>query len=208
MSRPVALAIAVLLSLAAPAAAQVHDIARAGGWDAFQGRSNVGTALCGLSTAGSAGRFFAIKHFSGNDHFSIQVKKESWRIPEGTAIPVALTIDGLPAWTATARGEGRWINFNLSGAEKIVDFLRQFRGGLAMSLTFPAGSEPDWSFNLRGTSAVTEAVIACMERHSLRGGAPTQPFGSSAPAPSPRSAPTQPFGDGGIPVGGRPARRT
>jgi hypothetical protein len=182
------LAAAIVLGLAQPVRAETTIFARAGGWTAFGGTTNDGTATCGIdATDRSSGRHFLVQYYaSSSGLLFFRTIKPSWVIPQGTRIPIEMRIDGNSAWTATAFGSGREIQWTLN-LSTMGEFERQFRLGLQMTLSFVAGNEPRWDFVMRGTNAIMLSFADCIRR---MGGVGTQPHATPTPEPP---AITQPF---------------
>ena len=181
-----------LVAGSAPGAmAQTRTLAQVGGWTAFGGTLSNGTPTCGVDTSDSAtGRHFLIQ-FAANDRerLSVRAVRNTWQIPQGTSVPVRLSIDAEPGWQATANGRGREVQWFV-GMNTLDRFERTFRAGSNMRLEFPGGSEPPWTFSLIGTNAIMNHFVACLRSIGAVGQpqatAPTQPFGGGGA--------TQPFG--------------
>lgn len=198
-------------------APQMRDLARSGAWTAYGGGSESGKAVCGVMVRGSD-RSMHVKYFQGGSSLVIHVFKNSWNIPGGIEIPVDLTIDQSPGWTAraVALNNGRGIQFQI-GRDNLARFEALFRAGTAMRLRFMEGNEQPWVAQLRGSNQIMDAFVRCMRiinqnNEPRRSEEPTQPYsggnnpsGPTQPfaAPPPRSQPpTQPFAPSGGPTGG------
>jgi hypothetical protein len=208
--RSVALAVAFTL-VAGGALAQTRTIGTFGAWEAFGGTSNDGRPVCGVSTSWQDRRYFGIKYWQGREHFTIQLIKPSWQIPQGTRIPVALQFDQQSPWTASATGfpgtstAGAFIEFTVPFG-RLENFLREFRLASSAVMSFQSGNEPAWRLTLSGSNAASQAMNDCVRRMGGGGGAgkgapgggPTQPFGggTSQPFSPPGPAPQTPIGGG------------
>ena len=131
------------------------------------------------------GRVFTIKQYSGNEHFTVQIFKQGWRIPQDQKIPVAFRFDSYEAWTANAGSippDGIAITIPSSHAEA---FFREFRLANMLIVSFPEGSETAWSANLTGSAAITYTFVDCVMK--MYGAGASQPYGGNA---------TQPYGSG------------
>lgn len=189
--RAILLAAALSVALASGAMAQTRTLAQVGGWTAFGGTLRNGTPTCGVDTSdGAGGRHFLIQ-FTANDRrrLSVRAVRNSWQIPQGTTVPVRLSIDAVPGWQANAIGRGREVQWFVA-MDTLDRFERSFRAGSNMRLDFPGGNEPAWTFSLTGTNAIMNHFVGCLRSIGAVGqpqaSAPTQPFSGSGT--------TQPFG--------------
>ena len=179
-------ALVALLLAGGPAWAGTYVIQRAGYWTAFGGTDDAGERLCGIVATGEEGRVFTIKRWADQDHFTLQIFKESWRIPKGEEIRVRLRFDRMEEGSALADSlppDGIALTVPDNRAEA---FLREFAMANTFEMSFPDGNETPWAGNLSGSATITMAFLRCVEK---LGGA-TQPFrgGKSSPGAS------QPFG--------------
>jgi hypothetical protein len=166
--RFLALALAAVLTLAAPASAQVRDIAAVNGWRAYVAQTENGP-LCGMGTdANSLGRFFWIKveRLRGNLHGFVQVGDRTWNVRQGATGKIVIAIDSRRAelnYHGTTRAD--MIEASYQGAfQNFMNFVEAFALGLRMQVLFPGENVSPWSADLRGTRAVTEAFLACARR--------------------------------------------
>jgi hypothetical protein len=213
----------------ATAMAQIQTYYHAGAWDAFSGRSDKGTAVCGIgNTNPGDNRRLSIRREIGGADTVFSVTKPGWSIPDNTRVTVVMQVGLNPPWTQQATGHGAAIDWPMDPS-MAQPFDQQFRGASSMTVTFPDGNEPPWTVPLVGTSAISDAFGRCVrdltrqvQEQQAAGGAPpapaaapgpTQPFAGPPPAdaPPPRSPPagTQPNGTqpgATQPMGGQPAR--
>jgi hypothetical protein len=166
--RRLALALVAILAMAAPATAQVRNLASVNGWVAYIAQSD-GGPLCGMGTeANRQGRFFWIKveRLRGNLHGFVQVGDRSWNVRREATGRIVIGIDRQRAelnYTGTSRPD--MIEASYSGAfENFVNFVRAFALGNRMQVSFPGESVAPWGADLRGTRAVTEAFLNCARR--------------------------------------------
>lgn len=169
--------------------AEVKTLQKTGYWTAFGGSDNTGRPVCGVMATGG-GRVLTIKQYSGSEHFTVQIFKQTWQIPQGHKIPVAFRFDSHEPWTANASaippdGVSITIPSNLSEA-----FFREFRLANTLIVSFPEGSETSWSANLTGSAAITYAFADCVLK--MYGGGASQPYGRNATQPYGAGPPTQP----------------
>ncbi len=189
--RAIVFGFSLLLVNASVALAEMRAIASAGAWNAYGGRTRSGEASCALATSLSGGRSIFLQLFEGErDRLVIRHVRDSWRIPDGTRIPISMQIDGFPPWAATALGSGNEARSTVTLAS-IGDFETEFRRGLTMRIVFREGNEPSWTVSLAGTNAVMNAFVACIRAILAP---PTQPFNGRPSTPTAPSIPTQPFG--------------
>jgi hypothetical protein len=179
--RQIALQGLVAASVGVPALADTYDIRRSGYWTAFGGTDKGGNPVCGVIASGQEGRTFTIKQWLGDDYFVVQIFKRAWRIPKNEEIAVLLRFDNFDAWTAKASAlppEG--IQFKITRGRS-EEFFREFALANKFILSFPEGTETDWSGNLTGSAAITMTFIECVTK--MYGGG-TQPYGGGSNLPS------------------------
>ena len=182
---------ACLSALSGPAwAADTTIYYHAGAWDAFSGRSDGGHMFCGIGSTNPAdGRALSLRFDIGGANVVFEARKPGWSIPNGTNVPVVMTIGTDTPWSQQAVAENNALRWTLDGTA-IQTFDAQFRRAGSMTVAFPGGNEPPWTLSLTGSTAISNAFGRCVRDLAARGetappGAPTQPF---TPAP----APTQP----------------
>lgn len=160
--------LALSLALASPALAEVVVFARAGAWEAYGGTNADGKRLCGISTSGE-GMWIGVKYFRGDDGFTVQLSSTDWTVKNGEKVKVIMRFDRLSPWTGAATG------FHMSDgdaaleldipADKLGLWLREFRQSNTLLVEFPdAPDVEDWKVSLAGTTAITDRMIACMDR--------------------------------------------
>jgi hypothetical protein len=167
--RLAAAVLALFLALAPAAApAQVAVFARAGAWEAFGGTTDDGKRLCGISTSGE-GSWLGVKYFKGDNGFTIQLSSTDWTVKDGEQVKVVMRFDRLSPWAGAATG------FHMSDgdaalelevpADKLALWLREFRQSNTLLVEFPEAPDvEDWKVDLAGTTAITDRMIACMDR--------------------------------------------
>ena len=188
-----------ILSLAPLGAwSQTRTIGTFGSWRTFGGAAEDGTQVCGVITSGGEGRTFTIKYFEGTGYLAVQIFKDHWKIPDGQTIRIRIAMGSYTPWDITAQGAGNAIQFNVP-AEKIKEFISEFRLAPNGSIRFLDGNEGSWSMNLSGSNAAVGLMVECMRQLDAR---KSQPFNRSSQPPS------QPFN--GSPASGapRPSRGT
>jgi hypothetical protein len=90
-----------VLSLKDVASAHTTTLIRAGGWEAFGGRSDDGKKVCGISTEGG-GRWLGFKYFEGQSYVTIQLSKDTWTVDDGAVVQVVMQFDDETPWSAEA----------------------------------------------------------------------------------------------------------
>lgn len=194
-------AAATLLSGMAGAATTVYY--HAGNWHAFSGTDPQHRLICGIGTENTTdGRQLDLTYVIGLNAVAFTASKPNWSIPDGTQVPVVMTVGGNQPWNVQATGHGTSLGWTLA-PDGIRAFDPEFRRSGTLVLNFPAGNEPAWTVSLRGSNAADNTFSRCiadLTRQTQTQGqsaAPTQPFGepSTQPfaPPSPATAaPTQP----------------
>ena len=166
--RHVLSALALLLALAAPAAAQaqIRTLLEINGWRVTVAPSASGP-VCSMGTdANTMGRAFwmRVERLRGELHGYIHVSDQSWSVPRENRGQIVVFLDNQRAelsWTGTAfptRIEasylGAWNNF--------LNFVEAFAAGNTMRVTFPGSRLESWSADLRGTRRVTNTFLDCI----------------------------------------------
>jgi hypothetical protein len=163
--------LALGLMAAAPAfapraQAEVSVFARAGAWQAFGGKSDDGKKLCGMSTSGG-GMWFGVKYFKNDDGFTVQLSNTEWKLKDGVKVKVTMRFDRASPWSAVSTG------FHMNDGDAALEFevpvnklrqwLTEFRAANVLQVGFPDDNVEDWKVDLRGTTAVSNYMVACME---------------------------------------------
>lgn len=167
------------------ASAQVQTIGVHGSWRVFEGSSNDGTPVCGMSTRGADGKAVIIKYFGGASGFTIQIFKDTWNIPSETRIGLKIKFGNEDPWRVTARGypqqrrQGGMIEAAI-GFEHSGLFLREFRAATSATIEFLDGNEGSWTMDLIGSTAASQTMSGCIRRLGYRANEPTQPFGKNS----------------------------
>jgi hypothetical protein len=138
----------------------------AGSWKTFEGKSDDGTAICGLSSD-TGGHYFAMKRYATYDTITIQIGAKAWKLPEGEKVGMNMRYDANPGWTAKGTvihfGDGdAGLEFDV-GQPELVRFRSEFRSSNFLRITFN-GALPDWQVDLGGTSAVETVFQECQRR--------------------------------------------
>lgn len=167
--------------------AEVAPIARSGAWTSFGGRTDDDKPVCGVLTTGSAGRVLGVKWLVGDDHLTVVLRKQAWRIPDHADAEVLLEFDRAGPWRARAHGTGQNLEFYIP-LNAVDEFERQFRTAHAVRVSFPSGTESPWIGTMGGSSGAITSMIRCMAAANQTGGEraarrPALPFGQSGVQP-------------------------
>ena len=188
-----ATAVALVAVTSASAAGNgVKTYAKNGNWQNYAGVSNQGDqALCGMSDLVNSTH---IKYSPQTGAFWIMIFKNTWRIPNGTQVPMTIGFDQAQ-WSdpTMARGETKilpgvnspvsMVTINIK-AESVKDFLDNFRLANKMWLRF-GGNEAPWVLDMTGSRETADNFIKCVtDMGDVSKPQATQPFST---------APTQPF---------------
>ena len=185
-----AVALAALAAWPGVASAEIRTLASAGLWSAFGGAAEDQRPICGITTGGAEGRRITIAQFAGETGLVITLDKDSWAIPDGAPIDVAIQFDAAPATALNGQGAGRRVTMTMA-FEPSVDLMRALRRGRQMRVHFPSGNETVWTGGLAGSSAAIDAFNTCRSGFFAATGRPTQPFTPAAAPPA--TQPTQPY---------------
>jgi hypothetical protein len=183
---------------------------RAHGWDAFRGQDEDGKSVCGIGTTNSADRYSFSLHFQiGGETVTFRAKKTTWNIPSATLLPLVVQIGTETPWNMQGVGSGQAVEWWLDDKTGQT-FDQQFRHAKSMTVTFPSGSEPPWTFALRGSKAISNAFGRCVKELTIReanqsaqsrmstGQARTQPYGEALVRRR-EAGPAQPLAPAGAP---------
>jgi hypothetical protein len=146
--------------------ADTRTLASAGAWTVFGGTTTSDRPVCGISSSGK-GRYFGLKFYKGDDTLTIQLGSSSWKIDDKVKQRVTMRIDDNGRWNANATG----MHFNDGDAglefeinrRELSTFIREFRNGDAIILTFPDSDAEDWRGSLSGTDQVISAFNRCVD---------------------------------------------
>jgi hypothetical protein len=173
---------AALMATTSLAHAKMLQWNSSGYWNNYAGTVEDGTPSCAMGIKGTD-RSLMVKYFGADKAYSVQVFKNTWRIPEGTEVTVEFGFDSDSFGTTTGIGLTRErlgaVQFDIDD-DSIGDFMSEFRSGKKMWLKFPDGNETDWFAMLNGSKKAADAFGYCVSR--MKAHEPTQPF-----------TPTQPF---------------
>jgi hypothetical protein len=181
-----AIAVIVALTLRAAVASDITSLGTFGAWEAYGGLAEDGKQVCGLSEMGTEGRSIQIKYFLGTDHLTIQIFKAGWAIPPRTPISIVMQLGKFSPWNVQAYGSGQLIESAVS-ADKLPEFVLEFRAADHLNLTFLTGNEGAWVGSLAGSGAAMDRLTQCLDAMKGTGPTATQPF---------NSAPSQPYDPG------------
>jgi hypothetical protein len=169
-----------------------------GYWKTFYTVANNGTPLCGMQSdfgqPGAVEASLMVKYAKGDNYFIVHAFKNSWRIPRGVKIPLYLTFDNSPPYTAIGTGIASnghsFVQFEIA-TEFSKGFLDLFAAANAMTLGFSEGTEPPWTLNMTGSREAVASFARCVITIDPPASSSTQPYGNG-------NRPTQPYGDGVI----------
>lgn len=186
-----------LAGIAAMAIGSVHaepnDIritAQNGYWSNATGYSEANRPMCSMQETGD-NRYLFVKWFDGDDHLSIHIMKNSWKIPSGTRMNVSIQIDHAAPFIANAIGDKDLIQFTIRG-DDLKNFLDEIRFGNSMTINFIDGNEGAWSANLLGGNQAVINLMKCIAEIKSWREQTTQPYNRPSTI-----SPTQPFGSSG-----------
>lgn len=212
MKRSLFAAATALLMITSANAAPASDqliLRTAGYWTAFYDpRNSDGVEMCGMKTDTTNGAVMV--KYAGTGVF-VQVFKSTWRIPNGTIVPVSLTFDKSDPWIADASGGTMdrspgfgFVVFTIK-AQGVGDFIREFGEAGTMTVGFTQGNEQPWTLRMSGSREVAASFSKCVTALAGRsstqphaGGSTTQPYGKPAPSQPYGKPKQQPVDDGGI----------
>jgi hypothetical protein len=159
-----ALALATAAAASHPASAQTRVSLRSGAWEAFDGVSDNGRQVCGISTSSRDGRrYFGIKYFEGSRSLVVHFVSDAWSLPDDTPVRVSLRFDDAAPWNATAIGGRDLVEARLSGGDNVRRFIGEFGSARSGRIDFEGGKRP-WAISLDGSRPALEAMVQCMRR--------------------------------------------
>jgi len=156
----------VVCAFVSPVSADVTTIMRAGGWEAYGGRSTDDVKVCGISATGG-GRWLGVKYYDGDNHLTIQLTKNTWRIPAGRQFEVYMQFDNEVPWQARATSfympnVGDALQFKLNKKD-IEHWFSEFVASNSLYLRFPNSYVEDWEADLSSSHQIAQAMIYCLE---------------------------------------------
>jgi hypothetical protein len=148
-----------------PADADVVILQRVSGWTAFGGRSDTGSKLCGVSARGG-GRYFSIKYFENDDHLTVHLSKDTWKVRNGLHIDLTMQFDNESPWSARAttfhmNDSDAALQFTI-GSQQMRQWIREFRGSAVLYIRFPNSDVEDWQADLSGTPQIADTMSQCL----------------------------------------------
>jgi hypothetical protein len=167
MTSKLCIATAALAVWIAPSIANADTkvTAKAGGWSAFGGTTaNKNRPVCGMSTS-PKDKYFGLKHFSGDDTFTIQIGAKEWTITNRSKYAVVMQFDGNPVWNAN--GTGMHFNDGDPGLEytvrksELAKFIKEFGNSKRLQIQFKQGGMASWVLDLTGVKSVRDSFEAC-----------------------------------------------
>lgn len=158
----------MVAAVSTQALADTKVFAKSGIWEAYGGTSSDGTKVCGISASGG-GRWFGFKYFAGDSEFTVQLSKDTWDIPKGLKVSVALTFDDDTPWKAQATG------FKMSDGDaalqfgipfkQATNFLKEFQAADSMTVEFPSQKAlKAWEADMKGSHNIVEQFGKCLQR--------------------------------------------
>lgn len=176
--------VAALMLFSIPAVADIKHMYSSGSWGVFYGiaENNSSEALCIMSSQGNSGRSVNVKYSSISQTYFIHFKKDSWKIPDDTAIRMEIEIDSMGAWEIVGYGFGQLIEveFDPTKEDVVRAFMREMALGNSMLIKY-SGNEAPWKFSMKGTANTIprfEECVAILKRNFPNGSDTTQPFES------------------------------
>lgn len=190
------LLVAGMLTLASPVGAQsIVESGSSGAWTWARGTSPDGNRICALSSFAGE-KSLHVKHIAGTDYLTIHLIKDSWKIPSGTYLKMAMKFGGESPWsTVKAIGEGNTVEWRLRTAggmtigQTVLLFMKEMAAASVVRIAFE-GAEPTWVFGLNGSANSLGGFSRCITRWTI----PTQPNAPQAQGPTQpfKGAPSQP----------------
>ena len=205
---------AVALCLAATSThAEMKRISTSGYWSADAGTNNGGYPMCMVETWGTgfdgSSMSMMIKYDTAHpDWFAYQLFKQSWNLPPGQRIRIAVKIDNAPGRIftgVTANGRHDMIDFEIqlgatdpqTGEPETVYLGNLLRAGQMLRISFPDGNEADWGAPLNGANAALTSMSNCIGYLANAASSPSYQNGGQAATTQPyrQQQATQPYGN-------------
>lgn len=193
---------AALLIGASSVHAEMKPVARVGVWVANAGTTTDDTnqPMCSMAQSLDIRRVY-VKWTIAHQLF-LHIGKDTWNIPVGIEVPVAIRFDQDAPFKGSAKRLGQraaWIEFRVDAADALR-FIDQFATADKMRVAFDNGNERDWTLRMDGSDTIAQKFTDCVAALKKKYGNPTHPFDSDETAGS-KKAPRQPFGSApGAPV--------
>jgi hypothetical protein len=165
-----ALVLAAVAAASHQASAQTRVSVRSGAWEAFDGVSDNGRQVCGISTSSRDGRrHFGIKYFEGSRSLVVRFMSDAWSLPDDTPVRVSLRFGDAAPWNATAIGGRDLVEARLSGGDNVRRFIGEFGSARSGRIDFEGGKRP-WVISLEGSGPVLDAMARCVRRMTAESG--------------------------------------
>jgi hypothetical protein len=132
-------------------------------------------AICGIRTAfttvkGRLIKSIHVKYYRSSDTVVVQLNKMSWRIPNGTKIPVTVGFDkeifgetdGTGSTLRDKKSLDGMIQIPVYGMDAVANFLREFGEADHMWIRFRAGTEPLWIADMTGSRDAALKFVDCV----------------------------------------------
>lgn len=164
--RRAALALALSVALAAPAAAQAPILARSGTWEVLGGPGTASPRLCGLAAQDGA-HHLRLLHPSGGDDVTLEIGDTAWSFPPGIALDVTMQFEDHRLWTeeiaAQTGPHGRPAILLSLHTSNLAALLDEFGRASHLHVRFRhAGTAHRWTVALRGARAAAAHLQSCL----------------------------------------------
>ncbi|BFO03415.1 hypothetical protein KNHN1_17930 [Pseudomonas guariconensis] len=163
----------IAIGLLAPQLSSAENQGALTKWASFNDRSKTGAPICSMVVAPASGQIvknIAIKSFGGSDHLNITLYKDSWKIPRGKKIPVAVDFMDNKYLQVDTYGDGQILDLALPSQATAV-FLSMLKDSKSLRITFQSGNEKPWTASLYGSLPHLKKFVQCASQQEH-----TQPF--------------------------------
>jgi hypothetical protein len=143
-----------------------------GPWTFVDDKTPKGTPVCALATSGKGNaviRNIAIKALGGNEFLSLTLFKDSWKVPQGSTVPLMLSFKDNQPIALSAYGDGNVLDIQLP-TESTAIFLSLLASKSTLQIAFQRGKEVSWEINLASIKPALKSFLECTQSLS------SQPF--------------------------------
>jgi hypothetical protein len=177
-----AMAAALLLATTAQAG-PFTKLYSSGSWNVWLDAANDnGDRMCTMDAEFARASGWAYVKWTARGGGFLQAWKPTWRLPDGSTVPMSVTFTGFEVISPPITGEAKALNNGSAISFNIKDlpsFLQLFGYANKMTIDFPRSNEPQWTLKMDGGRDAVRAFERCIaapgRRAAYNSPAPTQP---------------------------------
>lgn len=140
-----------------------------GPWQPSSGVSSLGTKFCAIVSAvkdPDIGRNVAIKGYKNRDSITVDLYNASWNYPAASKVPVTVALEGPSRGSfkqnISAYADGQILDLEIPVASAGY-FLLDLASKPRLRVTFPDGSDTDWTIHDAVSTETAGQLISCFD---------------------------------------------